>query len=82
MKAVCEGVELSEAVLKVVKACASKTITPVLECIKLKAENDRLIMTATDGEISIQKAIKAEVLEEGEVCVPGKYFSEDRKSVV
>ncbi len=76
MKAVCEGVELSEAVLKVVKACASKTITPVLECIKLKAENDRLIMTATDGEISIQKAIKAEVLEEGEVCVPGKYFSE------
>ena len=76
MKAVCEGIELSEAVLKVVKACASKTITPILECIKLAAKNDSLILTATDGEISIQKSIKAEVMEEGEVCVPGRYFSE------
>ena len=76
MKAVCEGVELSEAVLKVVKACASKTVTPVLECIKLEAENDKLILTSTDGEISIRKTIKAEVMEEGDVCVPGRYFSE------
>ena len=42
MKLVCEGIDLSEAVLKVVKACATKTITPVLECIKIKAENDKL----------------------------------------
>lgn len=76
MKAVCEGIELSEAVLKVVKACASKTITPVLECIKISARNDRLILTATDGEISIRKHIRADVLEEGDVCVPGRYFSE------
>lgn len=76
MKAVCEGIELSEAVLKVVKACASKTITPVLECIKIAAKNDGIILTATDGEIAIRKTIKADVLEEGEVCVPGRYFSE------
>lgn len=76
MKAVCEGIELSEAVLKVVKACASKTITPVLECIKITAKNDKLILTATDGEIAIRKTIKAEIFEEGDVCVPGRYFSE------
>ena len=76
MKAVCEGIELSEAVLKVVKACATKTITPILECIKITARNDSLILSATDGEISITKTIKAEIMEEGDVCVPGKYFAD------
>ncbi len=76
MKAVCEGIYLSDAVLKVVKACASKTTVPVMECIKLSAQNDGLTLTATDGEISITKKIKAEVYEEGDLCVPGKYFAD------
>ncbi len=73
MKAFCEGIDLSDAVLK---ACATKTVTPVLECIKISARNDKLIIVATDGEISIQKNIKAEIYEEGDVCVPGRYFSD------
>lgn len=76
MKLVCEGINLSEAVLKVVKACAGKTTVPVMECIKLSARNDNLTLTATDGEISIQKKIKAEIYEEGDICVPGRYFSD------
>ena len=35
MKIVCEGIDLSDATLKVVKACSSKTTVPVLECIKI-----------------------------------------------
>ena len=61
MKAVCEGIDLSDAVLKVVKACATKTVTPVLECVKISAKNDKLIVVATDGEISIQKSIKIKI---------------------
>ena len=76
MKAVCEGIDLSDAVLKVVKACATKTTAPVLECIKITAKNDGMVLVATDGEISIRKTIKAEIYEEGEVCVPGRYFSD------
>ncbi len=76
MKLVCEGIDLSDAVLKVVKACSSKTTIPVLECIKLSARNDSLTLSATDSEISIIKTIKAEVNEEGDVCVPGRYFSD------
>lgn len=76
MKVVCEGIDLSEGVLKVVKACASKTTVPVLECIKISAKNDELTLSATDGEISIIKTIGAEVYEEGDVCVPGRYFSD------
>lgn len=76
MKFVCDGMILSDAALTVSKACAAKTITPVLECIKLRAENDSLILTAYDGEISIEKKIPAEVLEEGELCVNGKTFAD------
>lgn len=76
MKFVCDGTILSDAALTVSKACAVKTITPVLECIKLRAENDGLTLTAYDGEISIEKKIKAEVLEEGELCVNGKTFAD------
>lgn len=74
MKIICEGIDLSEAVLKVVKACATRTTVPVMECIKLSARNDKLTLTATDGEMTIQKTIRAEVMEEGDVCVPGRYF--------
>ncbi|MBQ8323158.1 MAG: DNA polymerase III subunit beta [Clostridia bacterium] len=76
MKFVCEGMVLSEAAFIVSKACAVRTMTPVLECIKIEAKNDGLILTAYDGEISIEKKIKAEVLEEGEICVNGKFFSD------
>ena len=76
MKFICEGLDLSEAVLKVVKACAVRTTVPVMECIKISAVNDTLTLTATDGEITIQKKIKAEILEEGDICVPGRYFSD------
>lgn len=76
MKFVCDATILADACFTVSKACAVKTITPILECIKIKAENDVLYLSAYDGEISIKKQIKAEVLEEGEVCVNGKFFSD------
>ncbi len=76
MKFVCEGLDLSEALLKVSKACASKTTVAVLECVKVSAYNDALTLLASDGELSIEKTIKADVLEEGDICVPGKTFTD------
>lgn len=76
MQIVCEGLDLSDAVLKVSKAIAVKTTNPVLEGIKLVAEDDKLTLFATDLELSIEKKIKAEVKEEGTCVVPGKFFSE------
>ena len=76
MKLICEGVDLSDGLLKTVKACATKTTNPVLECIKIAAQNDTVTLLATDGEIAIRKDLRAEVLEEGAVCVPGKFFAD------
>ncbi len=76
MKFVCDGLSLSEAVGKTSKACAVRTTAPIMECIKISAKNDEVILLATDGELSIRKTLKAEVFEEGEVCVTGKLFAD------
>ena len=76
MQIVCDGLELCEAVLKVGKAISSKTTNPILEGIKLVAEDETLTLSATDLELSIEKKIKAEIKEEGETVVPGRFFSE------
>ena len=76
MKFVCDGMILADAAFTVSKACATKTITPILEYIKISAVNDGLTLTAYDGEISIEKKILAEVMEEGELCVNGKTFAD------
>jgi len=76
MKLICEGLDLSDAVLKVIKATASKTTNPILEGIKLRASEDTLTLSATDLELSIERTIPADVKIEGEVVVPGKFFAE------
>ncbi len=76
MKLICEGLDLSDAVLKVIKATAVRTTNPILEGIKLKASEDTLTLSATDLEISIEKTIPADVKIAGEVVVPGKFFAD------
>lgn len=76
MKLICEGLDLSDAVLKVIRATASRTTNPILEGIKLSASEDSLTLSATDLEISIEKTIPADVKIAGEVVVPGKFFAD------
>ena len=76
MKLICDGLDLSDAVLKVSKALGVKKTNPVLEGIYLKAYGDTLTLTATDTDLTIEKNIRADVLMEGETVVTGKYFSE------
>ena len=76
MKVICEGLDLSSAVLTVSKAIGSKTVNPILEGIKIKAQGDDLILTATDTELTIEKTVKADVLMEGETVVTGRMFGE------
>lgn len=76
MKFIVNQIDLSSAAYSVSKACAVKTVKPILECIKMEAKNDSLILTAYDGEISIEQKIYADVLEEGDACVSGKFFAD------
>lgn len=74
MKVICDGLNLSIAASNAVKAISSKTTSQVLEGIKIIAKNDNLTLIGTDLEIAIEQKIPADVLIEGEVVVPGKYF--------
>jgi len=76
MKVICEGLDLSDAVLKVIKATAVRTTNPILEGIRLFASEDTLTLSATDLEISIEKTIPADVKIAGEIVVPGKFFAD------
>lgn len=81
MHLVCEGLDLCDAVLKVSKAISNKVANPVLEGIKLVAEDGTLTLSATDTELAIEKKIKAEIKAEGETVVPGKFFGEFLKKL-
>ena len=76
MKLICEGLDLCDAVLKVLRAAAVRTPNPVLEGIKLTAREDTVTLCATDQELAIEKTIVADVKIAGEVVVPGKFFAE------
>lgn len=72
----CHGVELSDAFMSVSKAISSKVTNPILEGIKMTAEDDTLTLSATDSDLSIERKIKANIKTEGEAVVPGKFITE------
>jgi len=76
MKLVCDGLDLSEAIMQVNRGVSTKTTNPILEGIKLTADEDYLMLSATDLELSIEKKIRANIKIEGETVVPGRLFSE------
>ena len=76
MKFRCDGLELSEAISIVSKAISSKTTSQILEGIKLVCCDEKLILSATDLEMSVEKTIRAEVFSDGETVVPGRLFGD------
>ncbi|NLC16443.1 MAG: DNA polymerase III subunit beta [Clostridiales bacterium] len=76
MKVICNGLDLAQAVMKVSKALSQRTPNPILENIKLTAQNDTLRLIATDLDLTIEDTIRADVEMEGETLVNGRFFAE------
>lgn len=76
MKIIVNSLDLNDAVSKVSKALSAKDVAPVLECIKITAENDKLTLYATDKDLAIEKTIDANVIVGGEFLVPGRIFGD------
>ena len=73
----CQGSSFANAIQIVSKAITGKKIgNPILECIKIEANEYNLVLTATDGEFSIEKKIKAEVFTQGVAVLNYKLISE------
>ena len=77
MKFTCNQQTLTKALNTVSKAVSNRTTLPILKGILLEAKTDgKLIMTASDLEISIQKETEAYVEEEGSIVVISKLFGD------
>ena len=73
---------LMEAINKVSKAISSRNVIPVLAGIKFELTNKKLVLTASDNDITIQTFINCDdeeiikIKEEGSIIIQGKYISD------
>lgn len=75
MKVICNRGALLEALTVAGNVVAARTPKPVLQCVKLTAENDTLTLAATDLEVAIRYTDNQVQIEQaGEVLVPADKF--------
>lgn len=72
----CRQDLLLNSINTVLKACSTKTTLPILECILLKATNNKLTLVGNNLELGIESTIDADVLKEGCIALEAKIFSE------
>jgi DNA polymerase-3 subunit beta len=71
MKAILPRQDLQEALNAVATLTGGRTARPILGCVKLGAEGDRLELSATDGEAGLRLRVPALTVEQpGELVVP------------
>lgn len=76
MKFEIEKEKLLLGINATLKAVASKTTMPILECFLIEAKNNLLTITATDLDLGIEYSMDANIVEEGRVTIDAKMFSE------
>ena len=68
--------DLLEGLNTVTRALAARPAKPVLEGVLMEAEGDSLTLTCSDGSLTIETCIYADIREEGRTVLPGKLFTE------
>jgi DNA polymerase-3 subunit beta len=74
MKVICVKETLMKGIQTVSPVAASKTSLPVLSNFAFETNEDKIKLSATDLEISIECYIKGEIIEEGSITIPAKRF--------
>ncbi|MFN8186452.1 MAG: DNA polymerase III subunit beta [Gaiellales bacterium] len=72
----CSRDELAQALQLVGRAVSTRTSVQILAGILLRAEGDRVLLSATDMEMSLRVSVEAQVSGEGSVVVPGRLLVE------
>ena len=76
MKIICEQSKLINGVNIVLKAVPSKTTMEILDCIKIKVRNGKIILIGNDMSLGIETVVQGDIAEEGDVVVNAKTFSD------
>jgi DNA polymerase-3 subunit beta len=75
MKFTCSTKDIAAAVGAASKVVNAHTTVPILSNVLLQAEDGKIAVRATDLELTLEHAFKAEISEGGSVTVPAKLFS-------
>ena len=76
MKVIVQQAALQRATARVASAVERRTTIIILANVLLRAENDRLFITATDLDIEIVEKIPAEIVRAGEITVNASTLAE------
>src|SRR2546421_556825 len=76
MKVTCSGEELPQKLAVVSRGVSPRTAVQILGGILLSAEGGRLMLAATDMELSLRASLEARVEGQGSVVVPGRLLVE------
>lgn len=76
MHFLCETQKLLEGLNIVTKAIASRSTTKILEGVLLESTQKGLKLTCTDGNLTINTYIDANIKDEGSIVLPGKLLTE------
>ena len=76
MRIKCKKNELLTGLNIVSKAVSTKAVKPILECILIEAKNGEVKLTANNLSLGIETYINCTILEEGEVALSAKFFTD------
>ncbi len=76
MKLKCSSQDLITGLVNATRALSARPSSPVLEYVKVSASEEHVLLTCTDGALTIRTDVKAEVQEEGEILLPGRLLTE------
>ena len=68
--------DLLEGLNTVTRALSPRPAKQILEGVLISAEDNRVLMTCSDGSLTIEYTNTASVQEEGQVVLPGRIFAE------
>lgn len=81
MKFKCETQKIKKALLDVSKGIAIKTTNPILQGIKIEAEDNKVTFYSNNAEMTIEEYIEADVELRGSLVIDGKKISELIKKI-
>lgn len=81
MRFTCGRDALSDAIAVASRGVSSRSTLPILTGILLKAEDETLVLQATDLEIAVRHELAAQVETQGTVVVPARLFSDMARSL-
>nr|MCR5684780.1 DNA polymerase III subunit beta [Lachnospiraceae bacterium] len=76
MKIVCQKSDMLSGINIVSKAIPAKSTVTMLECVLIKAEDDKILLEGNDMELAIETVVEGDIIEEGSVAINAKIFSD------